>query len=148
MGGGPKLVAVARVAVLAAAAALVGCVDVGAPALDGGWQAQTGRFVIWQIVLGNEGTGVIGRASYYNSSGVVFSAAPVYGPYPQVRYDAFVPSPEPTVPQLAQRYVFSGRMRDDCNAERGACIRGSVTVFVGGLPAGPATWLDLYRVDS
>jgi hypothetical protein len=139
--------AVARGAVLSAAAALAGCADAGVPALDGGWQVQTGRFVIWQIVLGNEGTGVIGRASYYNSSGVVFSAAPVYGPYPQVRYDVAVPSPEPTVPQLASRYVFSGRMRDDCNAERGACIRGSLTVWENGQPTGPAQWLDLFRVD-
>lgn len=144
-GGGPKLVAVARLAVLAAAAALVGCADAGTPALEGVWVAETGRFVSWQIGLGNEGAGVIGRASY-NNWGTVFRDVPVYGPYPHVRYDVFVPSPEPTVPQLSLRYVFTGRLRDDCNAERGACIRGSVTILADGRPAGPATWLDLYRV--
>ena len=145
MGGGPKLVAVARVAVLAAAVALVGCADAGTPALEGVWAAQTGRFESWQIGLGNEGAGIIGRASYSNSWGIVFRDVPVYGPYPDVRYDVFVPSPEPTIPQLALRYVFSGRLREDCNAERGACIRGSLTVWANGQPD-PALWLDLYRV--
>jgi hypothetical protein len=145
MGGGPNLVAVARVAVLAAAAALVGCAD-AAPALEGVWAAQTARSVSWQIGLGNEGAGLIGRASYNNSGGPVFRDVPVYGPYPHVRYDVTVPPPTPTVPQLSLRFVFTGRVREDCNAERGACIRGSMTILANGQPAGPATWLDLYRV--
>ena len=139
-------VAVARAAVLAAATALAGCAD-AAPPLDGLWQAQTGRFVSWQIVLGNEGTGVIGRASHYDSSGFVFAFAPVSGPYPERPLRRHRAAPRAHGPAAGMRYVFSGRLRDDCNAERGACIRGSVTVSADGQPTGPAQWLDLYRVD-
>lgn len=148
VGRRPSPAAVARAAVLAGAAALAGCAGDGAPPLEGVWEAQTGRFESFQIVLGNEGTlpGVIGRAFHYNSSGIVFRAVPVYGPYPEIRYDVAVAN-RFTPPPLVVRYVFSGRLRDDCNAERGACIRGSLTVLADGQPTGPAQWLDLYRAE-
>jgi hypothetical protein len=126
-----------------AVVALAGCGRAGAPDLEGTWEAHTGRGVSWRIHLADEGTGIIGRASYINSSGTVFRDVPVYGPYPQIRYDVTVPPRAPTVAQVTQRFVFVGRMRDDCNANCGACIRGNVS---DGRPSGFQTWLDLCRV--
>jgi len=45
------------------------------------------------------------------------------------------------------RHVFSGRFRDECNSERGACIRGSLTVYADDQPTAPAQWLDFYRAE-